>query len=71
MGAEVGRWLIAIGAVAAWTGIIVLGMGMSELIPGYEQIQRGLFVSIAGLAALVIGIVIYRSTVGPDESTNL
>jgi len=68
MGAEVARWMIAIGSVAAWTGIIVAGMGMSELIPGDVLIQRGVIVSILGFVALIVGIVLYRATVEPDQS---
>ena len=69
MGAEVARWLIAIGAVAAWTGIIVAGMGMSELVPSAELIQRGILVSVAGFVALIGGIVLYRGTIEADESS--
>jgi Ni,Fe-hydrogenase I small subunit len=69
MGAEVARWLIAIGAVAAWTGIIVAGMGMSELVPSAELIQRGILVSVAGFVALIAGIVLYRGTIEADESS--
>ena len=68
MGAEVARWLIALGAVAAWTGIIVAGMGMSELVAGSESISRGLVVTVVGLLALVIGIVAYRGTLKADET---
>ena len=69
MGAEVARWLIAIGAVAAWTGIIVAGMGMSELVPSAELIQRGILVSVAGFVALIAGIVLYRGTIEADETS--
>ncbi len=68
MGAEIARWLIAIGAVAAWTGIIVAGLGMAELVPGWALIQRGVLVSVAGAIALIVGIVLYRGTVGADET---
>ena len=68
MGAEVARWLIALGSVAAWTGIIVAGMGMSELVAGSELISRGLIVTAVGLLALVVGIVVYRGTVESDQS---
>ncbi len=67
MGAEVARWLIALGAVAAWTGIIVAGMGMSELVPGWELIQRGVLVTVAGLVALVVGVLLYRGTNDADR----
>ena len=69
MGAELSRWLIAVGAAAAWSGIIVAGMGMSELVPSATLISIGVIATIAGLVGLVIGILIYRATVEQDEST--
>lgn len=67
MGLELGRILTAGGAVAAWSGIIVLGMGMAELTPGAEYafglslVGIGGWVAVIGLAALVVGAFIYRS----------
>ncbi len=69
MGAEVARWLIAIGAVAAWTGIIVAGMGMSELVPGWQLIRSGVLVTVAGLVGLIVGVVLYRGTVETDQTS--
>ena len=69
MGAEVSRWMIAIGAVAAWTGVIVVGMGMATLLPSDSLIAQGVVVSVVGLVALILGILIYSRTVEPDESS--
>lgn len=67
MGSELGRILTAGGAVAAWTGIIVLGMGMAELVPGYpfafglSLVGLGALVTVIGLVSLVVGVLIMRS----------
>ena len=68
MGAELGRWLIALGSVAAWSGIIVAGLGMSELIPSGGLIQIGAIVTILGLIGLVSGVLVYRATMDPDQT---
>jgi uncharacterized membrane protein len=68
MGAELSRILIAFGAVAAWSGIIVLGMGMAELVPSSDLMSKGQIVTVLGLVALVAGIVMYRATREPDLS---
>jgi uncharacterized membrane protein len=67
--AEISRILIAIGSVAAWTGLILLGMGTSELVPGADLMNKGLIGMVGGLIVLVVGIVIYRATREPDLST--
>jgi uncharacterized membrane protein len=69
MGAELSRILIAFGAVAAWSGIIVLGMGMAELVPSSDLMSKGQIVTVLGLVALVAGIVMYRATREPDLSS--
>jgi hypothetical protein len=74
MGLELGRILTAAGAVAAWTGIIVLGLGMAELTPGYpfafglSLVGLGVLVTVVGLVALVVGAFIYRAAFGADRS---
>lgn len=74
MGAELGRILTAGGAVAAWTGIIVLGLGMAEQVPGYPYafglslVGLGTLVTVVGLVALVVGVFILRAA-EPDRST--
>jgi hypothetical protein len=68
MGAEVARILVAAGAVAAWTGIIVLGMGMAELTPSAALISIGGILTVAGLVALVAGAVLVRATDGSDSA---
>lgn len=67
--AEISRILIAIGSVAAWTGVILFGMGSSELIPGADLLGKGKVGMIAGLIILVVGLVLYRSSREPDLST--
>jgi uncharacterized membrane protein len=69
MGAELSRILIAFGAVAAWSGIIILGMGMAELVPSSDLMSKGQIVTVLGLVALVAGIVMYRATREPDLSS--
>ena len=66
MGAELGRILTAAGAVAAWSGIIVLGIGMAELTPGapfafgLSLVGLGVLVTVVGLVALILGVLILR-----------
>lgn len=81
--AELSRWLIAIGATAAWTGFTILGIGMSTLVPSSPNAgspwiarllpgtiaEQGGLISVIGLIGFVIGIILYRSSVEPDEST--
>ena len=67
--AELSRILISIGAVAAWTGVILFGMGTAELIPGADLMNKGLIGTIGGLIVLVVGMVLYRATREPDLST--
>lgn len=75
MGSELGRILTAGGAVAAWTGIIVLGLGMAELTPGIPYafglslVGLGVLITVVGLVALVVGVMIYRATLESDRST--
>ncbi|MFM9108077.1 MAG: hypothetical protein ACKOWF_15415 [Chloroflexota bacterium] len=67
--AEISRILIGIGSVAAWTGLILYGMGSAELIPGPDLMSKGLIGLVGGLIALVVGIVLYRATREPDLSS--
>ena len=69
MGAELSRILISLGAVAAWTGIIILGMGMSELVASADLVSKGQIVTVAGLIAFVVGLLMYRVTREPDLSS--
>jgi hypothetical protein len=62
MGAELARVLTAAGAVAAWTGIIVLGIGMAELQPSQALISIGGITTVAGLVSLVVGALMIRAT---------
>ncbi len=80
--AELSRWLIAIGATAAWSGFTILGIGMSTLVPGSPNTgspgiarllpgtiaEQGGLITIVGLIMFVLGIILYRSSVEPDES---
>ncbi|MCC6315518.1 MAG: hypothetical protein IT337_16085 [Thermomicrobiales bacterium] len=77
MGAELGRWLIALGAVGAWTGFTILGVGMSELTPagypyfaGLTVAEIGGYLTVIGLVMFVVGIFVYRATVEPDTSAS-
>lgn len=68
--AEISRILIALGSVAAWTGLIILGMGMSELLPGVSLINIGGPMMAVGLVVLLLGVVLYRMSREPDTSTH-
>ncbi|MFM8593664.1 MAG: hypothetical protein ACKOCK_04655 [Chloroflexota bacterium] len=68
--AEISRILIALGSVAAWTGLIILGMGMSELLPGASLINIGGPMMAVGLVVLLLGVVLYRMSREPDTSTH-
>lgn len=68
--AEISRILIALGSVAAWTGLIILGMGMSELLPGVSLINIGGPMMAVGLVVLLLGVVLYRMSHEPDTSTH-
>ena len=67
--AEISRILISIGSVAAWTGLILYGMGAAELVPGASLMDYGKIGMVGGLIALVVGMVLYRATREPDLST--
>jgi len=68
--AEIARILIAAGSVAAWTGIIILGMGMSELLPGTSLINIGGPMTAIGLVVLALGMLLYKAKREPDRSTH-
>ena len=68
--AEIARILIAAGSVAAWTGIIILGMGMSELLPGTSLIDIGGPMTAVGLVVLALGMLLYKAKREPDRSTH-
>ncbi len=68
--AEIARILIAAGSVAAWTGIIILGMGMSELLPGTSLINIGGPMTAVGLVVLALGMLLYKAKREPDRSTH-
>ena len=68
--AEIARILIAAGSVAAWTGIIILGMGMSELLPGTSLINIGGPLTAVGLVVLALGMLLYKAKREPDRSTH-
>ena len=38
MGEALSRILIMLGSVGAWTGLIIFGMGTSELVPGAQML---------------------------------
>lgn len=69
MGEALSRILIVLGSVGAWTGLIIFGMGTSELVPGAQMLGIGQLLMIGGVIALVVGIVMYRATREPDRST--
>jgi len=69
MGEALSRILIVLGSVGAWTGLIIFGMGTAELVPGAQMLGIGRLMLIAGVIALVVGIVMYRATREPDRST--
>lgn len=70
MSHEVARWLIALGAVVAWVGVTVLGMGMSYLESADWMVNTGAIASVVGLVALAIGIFVYRATAQPGSTAD-
>lgn len=68
MGEELSRILIGLGAVAAWTGFMVFGMGTAELIPTPFLLNTGLLVMVVGLVVLVLGALAYRRATEDDRT---
>lgn len=58
MTAEIGRWLIALGVVAAAVGFTVLGMSMAYYQTDHGQKNLAIILMIAGGVAVVIGTAI-------------
>lgn len=57
MTAEIGRWLIALGAVAAAVGFTVLGMSMAYYQTDHGQKNLAIILMVAGGVAVVIGAI--------------
>lgn len=65
---NVARWVIALGSAIAATGLVVLGIGMSYVRPENSEITIGLVLMLGGIAAAVVGAVVYRASDEPDTS---
>ena len=68
MVAEVTRWVIAVSAVAASVGFVVLGMGMSYVEADDGLIWLGLGLMIGGVVVTFLGIIVARRTDKTDAT---
>lgn len=57
MTAEIGRWLIALGVVAAAVGFTVFGMSMAYYQTDHGQKNLAIILMAAGGVAVVIGAI--------------
>ena len=57
---EVSRWLIALGSVLAAVGFTLLGIGLAFVEPESLEITIGTILMIGGIAATIVGGVLYR-----------
>jgi hypothetical protein len=54
-------YLVAIGAIAAWVGFTVYGLGNSYREPRDSDVNIGIGLMVGGLVVLVIGIIAYMT----------
>ena len=61
MGAEVARWLVALGLVSASVGFTVFGMGLAYATPRHSQLVLSYILMGVGIAAAIVGGVALRA----------
>jgi ABC-type uncharacterized transport system permease subunit len=54
-------YLIAIGAIAAWAGVTIYGLGNSYREPRDFDVNVGIGLIVGGLAVLVVGVIAYMT----------
>jgi uncharacterized membrane protein YfcA len=69
MGAEIARWMVALGVVAAVVGFTFIGMATSYVEPHRSMFNIGLVLLIGGAVGTLIGWFVHRAADEPDRST--